>query len=141
MVANMHGNEPVGRELIIHLAKYMVLANQQQKNDLNDDLMARAAKLLTTTDLWILPTLNPDGFAISKEGECHGRGRQNSNAIDLDRNFPRWNHISQSAHSTGFEKETQLLMNWTHTYPLVLSANMHDGAVLVNYPFDNYHDT
>jgi len=41
----------------------------------------RALKILETTDLWLLPTMNPDGFARAKEGDCYGdrytHGRQN----------------------------------------------------------------
>ena len=40
----------------------------------------------------------------------------------------------------GREKETQLLMWWILNNTFVLSANFHDGAVLVNYPWDNYQD-
>ena len=44
------------------LAKYIVLANKMPTEDLKrDELAQRAAKLLTTTDLWLLPTMNPDG--------------------------------------------------------------------------------
>jgi hypothetical protein len=36
---------------------------------------------METTDLWLLPTMNPDGFARSREGKCSGDfytdGRQN----------------------------------------------------------------
>lgn len=63
LVGNMHGNEPTGRELLIHLAKNIVLARLKLKQDnyKQDPLADRLAKLLATTDLWILPTMNPDG--------------------------------------------------------------------------------
>lgn len=63
LVGNMHGNEPTGRELLIHLAKNIVLARLKLKQDhyKQDPLAERLAKLLATTDLWILPTMNPDG--------------------------------------------------------------------------------
>ncbi len=32
-------------------------------------------------------------------------------------------------------------MTWVLDNVFALSANFHDGAVLVNYPWDNYHDT
>ena len=57
MVANMHGNEPVGRELLVHLAKYILRFDRE---------------ILETTDLYILPTMNPDGFDRAFEGRCDG---------------------------------------------------------------------
>ena len=40
-----------------------------------------------------MPSLNPDGFAAGDEGDCGnmqsgGRGRENANGVDLNRNFP-----------------------------------------------------
>ena len=40
-----------------------------------------------------MPSLNPDGFAAAREGECTGMssggvGRENANHVDLNRNFP-----------------------------------------------------
>ena len=31
-------------------------------------------------------------------------------------------------------------MRWILNNTFILSANFHDGAVLVNYPWDNYQD-
>jgi hypothetical protein len=48
---------------------------------------------LNTTDLWILPTMNPDGFARAREGECFGGrytdGRQNEGRVVSD-GFTKW---------------------------------------------------
>ena len=65
LTANMHGNEPTGRELLVHLVKYIVLAKEYLKKDegaiTQDPLLRRAANILDTTDLWIVPSMNPDG--------------------------------------------------------------------------------
>ena len=55
LIGNMYGNEPTGRELLINFAKYILMAN-----------------LLGSTDLYILPTMNPDGFERAVEGRCLG---------------------------------------------------------------------
>ena len=70
LTANMHGNEPTGRELLVHLVKYIVLAKEylakeylakEEGPTTQDTLLHRAANILDTTDLWIVPSMNPDG--------------------------------------------------------------------------------
>lgn len=56
-VANMHGDETVGRELMIFLAEYLL------KNYGSD---ARVTYLVNTTDIFLMPSLNPDGFEASQ---------------------------------------------------------------------------
>jgi len=55
-VANMHGDEPVGRELLIILGQYFL--NQYGKDD-------RITKLVNQTDIFLMPSMNPDGFEKS----------------------------------------------------------------------------
>lgn len=55
-VANMHGDETVGRQLMIYLAQYLLF------NYGKDD---RVTKLVNSTDIYLMPSLNPDGFAAS----------------------------------------------------------------------------
>lgn len=79
-VANMHGNEVVGRELLLLLAKYLL------ENYKIDD---RITKLIDTTRIHLMPSMNPDGYELSIEGDASSaRGRENGNDIDLNRNFP-----------------------------------------------------
>lgn len=56
-VANMHGDETVGRELMIFLAQYLL------KNYGSD---ARVTHLVNTTDIFLMPSLNPDGYEASQ---------------------------------------------------------------------------
>ena len=59
LIANMHGNEAVGRELMLGLSRYLL------QNYPTDE---RVARIINNTDLHILPTLNPDGFERSTKG-------------------------------------------------------------------------
>ena len=62
-VANMHGDEPVGRELMIFLAKYLLY---------NYGKDPRVTRLVNNTDIFIMPSLNPDGFEKSKVSPTAG---------------------------------------------------------------------
>ena len=65
-VANMHGNEAVGRELMLHLMVHLV--NNANKS-------SNIKSLLRHTNIHVLPSMNPDGFEKSIEGKCEGPGR------------------------------------------------------------------
>ncbi len=144
LIGNMHGNEPVGRELLIHFAEHLLESDAR-----GDD--PRSKRILETTDLWILPTMNPDGFGRANETLCSGgsysSGRLNEGFQDLNRDFPDFFDYRKLQDDPDYDiyadrqKETALLMKWILSGHFVLSANFHDGAVLVNYPWDNYHDS
>ena len=79
-IANMHGNEVVGRELLLLLAEE--LCSKYGKD-------ANITRLVDTTRIHLLPSLNPDGWESSREGDCKSViGRFNANGVDLNRNFP-----------------------------------------------------
>merc|ERR1719481_339576 len=132
-VGNMHGNEVVSRQVLIYLAEY--LAGGYGRDP-------RITKLINNTEIFILPSLNPDGYEISREGACDNNrlGRENANGVDLNRNFPRQfdepqNDLRQLR--SGREPETLAAMDWITRNPFVLSANLHGGAVVASYPFDD----
>lgn len=69
-IGNIHGNEPVGKEMLLHMIQYLV-------SSYATDPYIRW--LLDNTRIHILPSMNPDGYAISKEGTCDGaQGRYGS---------------------------------------------------------------
>ncbi|XP_076829139.1 carboxypeptidase Z-like [Brachyhypopomus gauderio] len=159
-IGNMHGNEGVGRELLIYLAQYLcseyLLGN------------TRIQTLINTTRIHLLPSMNPDGYELAFS-EMHGRtdsdydedarysgdisGRNNAQNIDLNRNFPdltsivyirrklmryRTDHIPipDSYWAGKVAPETYAVMKWMRSIPFVLSANFHGGDLVVSYPYD-----
>ena len=62
-VSNMHGNEAVGREMMLHLILHLV-------QNYETDYYIRW--LLDNTRIHIMPSMNPDGFEVAQEGTCQG---------------------------------------------------------------------
>ncbi|CBY43831.1 unnamed protein product [Oikopleura dioica] len=148
-VANMHGNEVVGKELLLWLAHYMC---QEYRNG-NEEIQL----LMNTTRIHFLPSMNPDGYEAAlnypREPKPYTYGRANANGQDLNRNFPdldatacqipngqRTDHLSALTKRAGDKEErqpeTEAVMNWILRHKFVLSANLHGGDLVANYPYD-----
>lgn len=148
-IGNMHGNEVVSREVMLSLIHHLC------KEYLAGNKMIR--KLIKSTRIHILPSMNPDGWSIASKASYHDRnvvtGRKNAQNIDLNRNFPNLNDIVYR-HTFGHKgkidhvlklvniqasklaPETQMVINWIMSIPFVLSANLHGGELVANYPYD-----
>ncbi|ELW67032.1 Carboxypeptidase M [Tupaia chinensis] len=124
-VANMHGDETVGRELMLHLIEYLVTGDGKDPEITN---------LINNTRIHIMPSMNPDGFEAVKKPDCfYSNGRENYNEYDLNRNFPDAFEFNNATR----QPETMAVMKWLKTESFVLSANLHGGALVASYPFDN----
>ncbi|XP_006923787.1 carboxypeptidase M [Pteropus alecto] len=124
-VANMHGDETVGRELLLHLIDYLVTSDGKDLEITN---------LINSTRIHIMPSMNPDGFENVKKPDCfYSNGRENDNFYDLNRNFPDAFEFNNETR----QPETVAVMEWLKTETFVLSANLHGGALVASYPFDN----
>ncbi|KAL0892130.1 hypothetical protein ABMA27_015331 [Loxostege sticticalis] len=146
-VGNIHGNEVLGRELLLGLAHY--LCDQYLKND------RRIRALIHSTRIHLLPSMNPDGWQLSTDtgGRDYLIGRYNNHSVDLNRNFPDLDAITFEFERQGInhnnhllkdvtrlaaplEPETRAVMRWIMSVPFVLSAAMHGGDLVANYPYD-----
>lgn len=91
-----------------------------------------------------MPSVNPDGYEIAKEGVCTPNpdttGRQNANRKDLNRDFPDQFEVDPNddrAMIRDRQPETLNIMTWIVTNPFVLSLNLHGGSVVASYPYDS----
>lgn len=137
-VGNIHGNEAVSREIIMSLARHLLLGY---------GVDSRITRLVDTTDISLVPSINPDGFERAVEGKCSGTGKgagmYSDGGVDLNTDFPaiedhrRFIRDYSYDPYVGRQPETEAVMRWTVDYPWVLGAGLHDGAVMVTYPWDN----
>jgi len=141
-VANMHGNEVLGRELLLHLADHICSAYLAGDKEMT--------ALVHSTRIHLLPSMNPDGWKIATDhgGRDYLIGRSNANDIDLNRDFPDLNqvvyegaeennHLLREANfDHRIQPETESVIKMIMDTPFVVSANMHGGDLVANYPYD-----
>jgi hypothetical protein len=95
---------------------------------------ARITNLVNNVEIWINPLANPDGTYHSGNTTVSGATRYNANSYDLNRNFP---DPATGPNPTGtWQPETIDMMNIFAANHFSLSANLHGGSEVVNYPFD-----
>uniref|UniRef100_A0A023GN96 Putative carboxypeptidase ixodes scapularis carboxypeptidase n=1 Tax=Amblyomma triste TaxID=251400 RepID=A0A023GN96_AMBTT len=124
-VANIHGDETAGRQMMVYLISHLVTSYEV-------DPYVR--HLLDSTRIHIMPSMNPDGFAMAEEGTCSGfRGRENAQGLDLNRNFPNRFNTQRDEE----QPETEAVRRWSSQIPFVLAANLHGGVVVASYPYDH----
>lgn len=122
-IANMHGDETVGRELMIYLAR--LLLDQYGKEQ-------RITDIINNSEVYIMPSMNPDGFENSQ--------RYNANGADLNRSFPDFNH-DPSDTTTGRPTEVTDIMSFHNDMMFNLAVNFHGGALIFNIPWDAIPNT
>lgn len=118
-IANMHGDEIVGREMMVRLIRDLA-TNYGSDKQITD--------LIDHVQIYIMPSMNPDGASKASRG--------NGNYVDLNRDFPDFSTMDNINRVDNREPETQAVMNWQKKHRFVLSANFHGGVEVVNYPWD-----
>lgn len=117
-ISSIHGNEVVGMELCVNLAHLLC---ETYSSD------ASIRNLVDNEEIWIMPLMNPDGFVANT--------RENAQGNDLNRSFPD-RLVDDNNTTTGRPTEVQDIMNFFTSHTPTLSANLHGGTLVVNYPWD-----
>uniref|UniRef100_A0A672FHF9 Carboxypeptidase X, M14 family member 2 n=1 Tax=Salarias fasciatus TaxID=181472 RepID=A0A672FHF9_SALFA len=145
--AGSHGNEVLGRELLLLLMQFMCLEYLSGNQ--------RIRHLVEETRIHLLPSVNPDGyekaFEVGSELSGWSLGRWSNDGIDIHHNFPDLNSIlweaeaKKSLHqlhppppssSLQVALETRALIAWMEKMPFVLGGNLQGGELVVTFPYD-----
>ncbi len=122
-VASMHGDEPIAADLCLRFARFLL------ENYAAD---AAVRSLVDSTDFYLLPVMNPDGYSANP------RTRGNADGTDLNRDFPS---LADPVNTTaGRAPETAAVMNWTAAHRFVLSIGFHSGDLGAVYPWGHAAD-
>ncbi|XP_010765509.1 inactive carboxypeptidase-like protein X2 [Notothenia coriiceps] len=153
--AGSHGNEVLGRELLLLLMQFMCLEYLSGNQ--------RIRHLVEETRIHLLPSVNPDGyekaFEVGSELSGWSLGRWSSDGIDIHHNFPDLNSILWEAEvkkwiprkmfnhhvpipewylskNASVAVETRALIAWMEKLPFVLGGNIQGGELVVTFPYD-----
>lgn len=132
LTSTMHGDEASGFVLMLRLIDHLIAGYGAD---------AEITALVDETEIWINPLANPDGTYHGGDETVAGAIRflttaeGGSSGVDANRNFPSF---SDGNHPDGnpWWPETEAMMALAENNTFVLSANIHDGAEVVNYPWD-----
>lgn len=160
-VGNIHGDEILGRELLVLLIDF--LCENYGKSELvtglidstrihivptvNPDGYARAMQGLNGRSNSNNIDLNrnfPSPYKTNKRSlRKRDSPNEKQNADQEILNFLRHedsrakHEIKDTFQEAKIQTETMAIMQWSKQYPFVLSANLHSGSLVVNYPFDD----
>lgn len=122
--SSMHGDETTGFVVYLRLIDYLL-------SNYSTDTYIQS--LVNGIEIFINPLANPDGTYGDDNATVSGARRYNANGFDLNRNFPS---IDDGAYRD--EPEIVAMMDFAGQHRFVMSANIHGGAELANYPWDTW---
>ncbi|KAM5302752.1 adipocyte enhancer-binding protein 1 [Glossophaga mutica] len=153
--AGIHGNEVLGRELLLLLMQYLC----REYRDGNP----RVRSLVHDTRIHLVPSLNPDGYEVAAQmGSEFGNwalGLWTEEGFDIYEDFPDLNSVLWGAEERKWvpyrvpnnnlpiperylspdatvSTEVRAIIAWMEKHPFVLGANLNGGERLVSYPYD-----
>lgn len=124
--STMHGDEVTGYYFMLRLIDTLLSSYGTS---------TRLTQLIDNIDIYINPLSNPDGTYRGGNSTVANAVRYNANNVDLNRNFP---DPFGTAPINAQQKENTAMIDYVSNHRFVLSANLHGGAEVMNYPWDSY---
>ena len=123
--STIHGDEITGYVMMLHLIDTLLhgYGTNAQYTDLIDH-----------TRICINPLANPDGTYYGGNNSVQSSRRYNANNVDLNRNYP--NPFTDT--KPALQQENSAMISYFDRHNFRLSANLHGGAEVMNYPWDSY---
>lgn len=124
--STMHGDEVTGFYLMLRLCDTL-LSSYGSSADITS--------LLNRVQVYINPLSNPDGTYHNGNHTVVGSMRYNANYVDLNRNYP---DPFGTDPLDSLQVENIAMINYVQNHHFLLSANLHGGSEVMNYPWDSY---
>ena len=124
--STMHGDEVTGFYLMLRLCDTL-LRSYGTSPDIT--------RLLNSTRIYINPLSNPDGTYHGGDSTVARAWRYNANRVDLNRNYP--DPFGTDPLDT-LQPENKAMIAYVEQHNFLLSANLHGGSEVMNYPWDSY---
>lgn len=118
ILGSIHGDEPQGKYIVEQLIEYI------KKNP----------EIIEDKQILFIPNVNPDGFSKNTRG--------NANKVDLNRNFPTKNWVSNkddknsryyAGSKAASEPETKILMKYIGEFNPEVIVSIHSPLKVINY--------
>jgi hypothetical protein len=129
--STIHGDELVGYPVMLRLIDFL-LSNYGTDTEVK--------RLVDNLSIWINPLSNPDGtYYPDNDTTVVNSVRRTSEGVDLNRDFPDPS-AGEADDTTGRAPETRAMMEFLRKHRFTMSANLHSGEEVVNYPWDHTYD-
>ena len=123
--STIHGDEVTGYVMMLRLIDTLLSSYGTSQ---------RLTDLVDRTRISINPLANPDGTYRRGDNTVQGAERYNADYVDLNRRYPDPFGVTNYS----IPQENQAMIDYLSSHSFRLSANLHGGAEVMNYPWDCY---
>ncbi len=124
--AAIHGDELTGFYLLLRLADTLLQGYGS---------VEQYTHLLDSVEVFINPLANPDGTYCGGDHTVAAAQRYNARSVDLNRNYP---DPFGTPPLNALQPENEAMIAYVQAHRFRLSANLHGGAEVLNYPWDSF---